>query len=541
MKTEQIAVALNKMAVSGGFEIAELPLLRKKHLGKKQLPNRIFTKQTIFPSYAYHNGGRDELQFNFGEEFLNGKAITRVALCFSLEPSRSLIDPVDILKPFRKRFDELFNNSPALFKGLKLRLHKLDGPTKFFTAQTIPDDWFVFGNFIALGKWISKPLEELNESDLREILSIFDKLLPIYQYCVLNQGHPKNNERRISKICWNEENWVKPSGLKGKSDDPNSYESVKGYGHEEWLFDFEKLIDGYHYGLLQPAQHGRNNFLNKIFDVKLYSRNGEFNEIFWVGLVKDLEVISTEEAARIHKIYKEKGWLDEMTFQLKKVNGDYTHFLSLEPHECFNVRFKPENSVLFDPYKTVSNFREKIGTYHYVFVNDKPEEKIEEKIVEAEKRRKFSFKPGMSAKSEKDRKFKRTITSYQIKPIHDKLQNILYDILVTKFGKENVGSETDTGNQSRIDLCVKLNDKITLYEVKSYPSVLTTIRVALGQLTEYAYYPDPIENLEEIIIVSHLPIDETDQDYLKVLRNKTGLNIYYQFLDIETKELSKKF
>jgi hypothetical protein len=538
MKTEQIADALNKMAVSEGFEIAELPQLRKKHLGKKQLPNKIFTKQTIFPSYAYHNGGRDELQFNFGEEFLNGKAITRVALCFSLEPSRSLIDPVVILKPFRKRFDELFNTNPDLFKDLKLRLHKLDGPTKFFTAQTIPDDWFVFGNFIALGKWINKPLKELNESDLREILSIFDKLLPIYNYCVLNQGQTQKKEKRISKICWNGNNWVKPSGLKGKSNDPKSYERIKGYGHEEWLFDFEKMIDGFHYGLLQPAQHGRKNFLDKIFDVKLYSRNSEFNETYWVGLIKNLEVISNEEAARIHKIYKENGWLDEMVTQIKKANGDYTHFLSLEPHECFSVRFKPENSVLFDPYKIVSDFRKIIGTYHYVFVNDESEKEKEEISVETEKRRKFSFKPGMSAKSEKDRKFKRTKTSYQIKPIHDKLQNILYDILVQKFGKENVGSETDTGNQSRIDLCVNLNNKITLYEVKSYPSVLTTIRVALGQLTEYAYYPDPIENLEEIIIVSHLPIDESDQEYLKVLRNKTGLNIYYQFLDIKIKKIT---
>jgi hypothetical protein len=57
-------------------------------------------------------------------------------------------------------------------------------------------------------------------------------------------------EMRFSKICWNYNGWHKPSGLDGKSRDAEAYERKYKFGHEEWLFDFDKLINGYHYEAL---------------------------------------------------------------------------------------------------------------------------------------------------------------------------------------------------------------------------------------------------------------------------------------------------
>lgn len=61
-----------------------------------------------------------------------------------------------------------------------------------------------------------------------------------------------NIENKISKICWNSEGWKFPSGSKGKSVVSESYETKYGFGHEEWLFDKSRMIDGYHYAFLQP-------------------------------------------------------------------------------------------------------------------------------------------------------------------------------------------------------------------------------------------------------------------------------------------------
>src|SRR5690606_24684534 len=119
----QLAEQLNAKAVSGGFAIGALPELRKEYLGKKQLPYSIFSKKTIFDGedkYAFHHGGRDEIQFNVGEEYIHGKAVTRFGLCFSLEPSPSLHHPVEDLQPFRQRFDECFEQHPEYFSGYEM-------------------------------------------------------------------------------------------------------------------------------------------------------------------------------------------------------------------------------------------------------------------------------------------------------------------------------------------------------------------------------------------------------------------------------------
>ena len=100
MNINQIAVKLNQLASDNNFQISRLAELRKKYLHKSKLPADIFTDKTIFDAedkYAFHHGGRDEMQFNFGEEYINDKKVSRYALCFSLEASRSLTNPVDDL------------------------------------------------------------------------------------------------------------------------------------------------------------------------------------------------------------------------------------------------------------------------------------------------------------------------------------------------------------------------------------------------------------------------------------------------------------
>ncbi len=59
------------------------------------------------------------------------------------------------------------------------------------------------------------------------------------------------NEKKLARICWNSNSWQKPSGKYGKSKNPDAYEMIVGYGHEEWLLDLEKIIDGFHYAYLQ--------------------------------------------------------------------------------------------------------------------------------------------------------------------------------------------------------------------------------------------------------------------------------------------------
>ena len=117
-------------------------------------------------------------------------------------------------------------------------------------------------------------------------------------------------EKRVARITWNDNGWVLPSGTYGKSKDLNSHENVYGYGHEEWLFDFSKIIDNYHYGFLEPVRKQYDAYIGKKFYVWLYSINNETKKRFWVGEINNLEVISREEAETIKQKYVERGWFN---------------------------------------------------------------------------------------------------------------------------------------------------------------------------------------------------------------------------------------
>ncbi len=540
MNIHQLAEKLNTLAKKEKFEIAKLPELRKKHLGKKRLPGKIFTAHTIFDTtdtYAFHHGGRDEIQFNFGVDYPDGNNFTRYAICFSLESSRSLQNPVDDLEPFRKKFNECFELYPELFEGTEMWYYQNNNRFGNFSPRKIPDNWFKINTFIAIGNIIEKSIDALDEVDLLKILAGFDRLMPIYQYCILNTNPVKTIEKRIAKVCWNDNNWTYPSGPYGKSKQVKSHENERGYGHEEWLFDFEKLIDGYHYALLQPVQKGRETFINKYFDVRLFSRNSETGEDLWIGSISKLEVISDEEAQEIHSLYLEKGWLDEMVSHIKAIYGDAIHFKSLLPRNTFNIRFKPENAELYSHFKIVESFRTEIGTYHYQFVRDK--QKTKPLITPKSRRRNFTFTSNSFDKSLTSRISIREKKAVQSEPVHDKIQEVLYKYLVKKFGVNNVGIESDTGLSTRIDVSVNSKKGIILYEVKSYASVMISIRIALGQLMEYAYYPNPIENLRALVIVSHIPINDESKEYLELLRNTTSLKIFYQSVDLNNEGVSE--
>ncbi len=60
-----------------------------KHLAR-QPGQDIFTSQTTHDEWAFHHGGRSELQFNIGMEQISGTPELRHGVAFSFETSRTL-------------------------------------------------------------------------------------------------------------------------------------------------------------------------------------------------------------------------------------------------------------------------------------------------------------------------------------------------------------------------------------------------------------------------------------------------------------------
>jgi hypothetical protein len=177
----EIVEEINSRAVN--YRVGALQSLRKKLRGLARLPTRnIFSSQTTFEEgqFAFHHGGRKELQFNVGFELLDGEAFLRHGVAFSLEPSQTL-PTIDELVPKLSRFNEFLYLYPHEFVDFRMWHYLRDERRSSHLPSPIPPELIAPHVFIFLGKL--QPAVSLNY-DL--ILADFDRLLPLYNFV---EGH----------------------------------------------------------------------------------------------------------------------------------------------------------------------------------------------------------------------------------------------------------------------------------------------------------------------------------------------------------------
>lgn len=139
----------------------------------------------------------------------------------------------------------------------------------------------------------------------------------------------------------------------------------------------------------------------------------------------------------------------------------------------------------------------------------------------------FTFTPGHRPRPEGSVDVKSPTARITAELLHNKIQNNLYDFLKKRYGKDNVGTEVNTGDGTAIDVVLRHGEEFWFYEIKTALSVKATIRQALPQLLEYAYWPNT-NKASRLIIVSHLPAKPITERYLKTLRERFGIPISYQ-------------
>lgn len=155
----------------------------------------------------------------------------------------------------------------------------------------------------------------------------------------------------------------------------------------------------------------------------------------------------------------------------------------------------------------------------------------------AELNKGFQFKAGCSDKME-TAIHRSQATTKAVMLHHNKLQAILHSILSQKYGEDNVGTENDTGRGSRVDLVVRDGNKHRYYEIKTSPSIRDCLRDAIAQLIEYSYWPGGNE-AGALIVVSENPLTSDARCYLRMLRERFHLPIFYQHLDLKEGNLEE--
>lgn len=191
MKLADIVAEIETRAL--GLEIGRLQEIRKALKGKKRLPHSsIFHPDSIKEKdgYAFHYGGRREIQFNVGFE----GSIFRHGLAFSFEPSQTLPN-IEVLVPNVKRFNEFLTIYPQELADMTMwywegGVRSSDHPPASITADLVRTGVFVF-----IGK-----VQPSDKIDFDLIAQDLDRLLPLYRFVEGYKTFPETTERPGSKF-----------------------------------------------------------------------------------------------------------------------------------------------------------------------------------------------------------------------------------------------------------------------------------------------------------------------------------------------------
>lgn len=166
------AKEINKSAQN--YDMKDFQCIRKQiHPGARGI--YIFPSKTKHEDYAYHYGGRSELQFNIG---FHGREELRYGIAFSLERGGYFGNPMD-LKTKVQKLNEYLENHPTEFKDM--RFWYWDGKNKKGIAiervKPVSEDLVRLEMFLFWGKFAPKKTVQA-----QDVLSLFDRLLPVYEY-----------------------------------------------------------------------------------------------------------------------------------------------------------------------------------------------------------------------------------------------------------------------------------------------------------------------------------------------------------------------
>lgn len=333
-------------------------------------------------------------------------------------------------------------------------------------------------------------------------------------------------EEKIARICYNEFGWTRPSGRSGKGSMKNSYEYQNSFGHEEWLFDKTRILNGYHYGFLQAM----NGFLyaGQTFDVHLFAYSKVFGKLY-LGVIHSVECLDEDESQWALQEYIKRGWLEDMKEDISAIGGK-PEALENDKYSTFNIRFKfsdvdvnlsnPRIISQEDPSTRAKYYKlyPKKGDFVFSPVADTSRNGFKRKATPAKSERHVTFNTD----------FKRT----EYDPLHNKIQNAVKKILQGSGEYRIVRLE-----ENFVDItAVTSGGETHFYEIKTSPAK-RSIREAIGQVMEYAYYPDQ-KKADKLFIVAPEPADKYDLQYMRSIRERFGIPVWFRHYSFITKKLS---
>jgi hypothetical protein len=173
MEINEIAYKINSLAKD--YRMGSFQDIRKEiHSLQRPKTREIFSDQTITDEWAFHSGGRHEIQFNIGFEEIEDKTFFRYGIAFSLETSQTL-PSIENFEIKIQRYNEFLDFNSDQLGDLFFWYYSNGQRSETSHIQKIDRTLFQEGNFIFVGRQV-----DANEIIFDDILRLFDRLIDLF-------------------------------------------------------------------------------------------------------------------------------------------------------------------------------------------------------------------------------------------------------------------------------------------------------------------------------------------------------------------------
>lgn len=325
----------------------------------------------------------------------------------------------------------------------------------------------------------------------------------------------------FTRIAFNRSNWQRPTGDAREYESPGTYNHKYGFGHEDWLFRADWLIDGWRYAFIQGVNKSYARLVRegKPFDVTLFTIHPDKRRRY-VATIEAVECLTNRQAEDALKEFKRRGWFKIMKQEIRAVGGDVSALGAAEwTHDVLNVRYRWDNVLFFPP-----------GTYAAADdpIQKRPRYQLYEESKLAGKTIKVAKRTGSDVLPEAKSYLRHAVSAVECTPEHARMQAKLMEELRKEYPKARVQREQDF-----VDVTVRTNTELLLFEIKSDLEPRSVIRQALGQILEYAFHPSRKHPMPpKLIIVGRQPLPANDKAYLARLQREFQLPVEYRVVSL---------
>lgn len=164
---------------------------------------------------------------------------------------------------------------------------------------------------------------------------------------------PSGSPIYVARLVYNSDGWHRPMAAAEVQEAGETYRNENGFGHEDWLFRDEWVLEGWRYGFVQGVNNSRVKLLRDgtPFDLRLFTMPALGGRRA-VAEIRGVECIDDQTAQAAVAAYQHRGWLDTMRAEITEAGGrpEALDETGHAPH-IINLRYRIENRRMLDASK----------------------------------------------------------------------------------------------------------------------------------------------------------------------------------------------